>query len=107
MLLNAVVNISTATTTEIIAAVAGRKIVIVGYNLHAAADQTVIFKRGSTALSGEMQLIKGTCCNPGGVAPYTEGYGQQGWFETIQNEAFNITTSTTGLLGGHITYLLI
>lgn len=95
------VNISSATTTEIVAAQPGKKIYVIAFVLednHATTDVTVTLKSGTTALNGAGQLIKAAggswshdCSKPA--------------FVTAAGSAFNLTTDAAGTLSGIIWYV--
>lgn len=93
------VNISTATTTAVIAAQPGYKIKVVGIILFSAGTNTVTLKRGTTALCGQFDLVaqSGFTMNIGENTPI---------LETAVNEAFNITTTAATQLSGVVVYFL-
>lgn len=96
---NAVVNITTATTTAVIAGVAKKTIRIHGYAIMAGDTNNVTLKDGTTALTGPFPLA----AQAGAVAPYA----QDGWFDLTQGNAFNITTDAAHVLSGHVRYEMI
>jgi len=89
------VDIDTATTTALVAAVANKQIVVVNIALTVASGQTIQWQSGSTAISGPMG------------AGYTAGDAWSGLMETVAGEALNLVTTSTGQVAGHITYVLL
>jgi hypothetical protein len=85
---------------EIVAAVSGKRIYVLGYVLNVNAAGTVQWKSGaSTALSGAMELVDGGGISAPMVAP------QGGWwFRTAAGEALVLATAA-GVDGlGHLAY---
>ena len=95
---SAVVNISTATTTAIVAAVTGQSIRMYRILLVAGGTVNVTFKDGSTALTGAMPLV----ANEGFVLDYQT----QAWFVTSSGAALNLTTDANVNLTGTVWYLV-
>ena len=91
----AVIDISTATTTAIVAAVSGKRIVVVNLVIYVGSGQTIVWKSGTTALSGPIG------------ASYTAGDAYDGLIETVAGEALNLTTTAAAVVAGHLTYVLI
>ncbi len=87
--------ISTATDTTIVAAVAAKHSVVVNMVLAMASGQTVIWKSGTSVLSGAIE------------AGYTAGDSYAGLLETAVNEALIITSSAASAIDGHLTYVLL
>lgn len=98
-ILHAVIDIAAATTTQIVAADATKKIKVLSYFLFSAGTNTVTLKRGTTKVAGEFAMTVGMPLGMSGsiLAPV---------FATAANEALNITTSGISQLSGHITYIL-
>jgi hypothetical protein len=98
-ILHAVIDIAAATTTQIVAADATKKIKVLSYFLFSAGTNTVTLKRGTTKVAGEFAMTVGMPLGLSGsiFAPV---------FATAANEALNITTSGTSQLSGHVTYIL-
>lgn len=95
--------ISSATTTEIVPAVPGRRIRVFQFmleNKHASTDTDITFKSATTAISGAF-IIK----NSGGSI--TGNYTGCAWFKTAPGEALNLTTSAAGNIVGQIQYDII
>lgn len=89
------VSIATATTTAVVAAQTGKRIVLVNVVLTVASGQTIVWKSGTTVLSGAIE------------SGYTAGDSNAGLLETAPGEALNITTTSTGAVRGHITYVVL
>jgi len=89
------INVATATTTAVVAAVAGFRIVVTNLVLSQASGQTCIWKSGSTILSGPI------------VESYSTGDNELGILETAIGEALNLTTSAAVQVSGHLTYILM
>lgn len=89
------VDISTATTTAVIAATAAKKIKIVKILLVSDAANTVVLKDDTTALTGAMTM------NAGAVIGFD---GDHSPMIITTNKAFNITTSQSEQLSGFILY---
>ena len=90
------INISSATTTAVIAAVSGQKIRIYSLVLWAAAADTVVLKDGTTTINGAGFNF----ATQQGVHLKME----QRPLQLTAGQAFNITTSTTGPLIGWVEY---
>jgi hypothetical protein len=89
-----VANISSATTTEIVAAVSGQKTRLHKGFLVIAGANVLTFKRGSTAISGPL-----TFGSNGGFIYFNDDVYPE-MTETAANEALNLTTTTTAAVGG-------
>lgn len=90
-------------TTELVAAVPGYAIVVVGYIVQSGATaQTFIFKSASTAISNTMQ----NGAYGGASRPIIYGGG---YFETLPGEALNGTTSSAAaaVTTGIVDYVLV
>ena len=95
-------DVSAATTTAVAAAVAGKRIEVLGYTFinGVATAQSVVFKSGTTAISGVMQLpqsIGGGLVNNGGERTTC-------LFRTAVGSALNVTQSAATQVGGHISF---
>jgi len=93
------INISSATTTAVIAAVSGQKIRIYSLVLWAAAADTVVLKDGTTTINGAGFNF----ATQQGVHLKME----QRPLQLTAGQAFNITTSTTGPLIGWVEYTVV
>jgi hypothetical protein len=87
-----------ATSTELVAAVAGQVVSVVAYNLVAAAPVTAQFKSGTTALTGPMSMIAGTPLRDSMVDSSTRDC----LFQTAKGEALNLTLGTAIQVSGHM-----
>lgn len=99
--LDKVLTASALGVTEIVAAVAGKSIVVVSYVLVANGAVNVKFQSHTTPtdLTGLLYLA----ANGGVVA----GFNQQGWFRTISGQALDINLSAAVAVGGHLNYVLV
>lgn len=92
----AVVNISSATTTPIVAAVASQTTRVHRMRLNVAAAQSITVKDGSTTL----EVINFTAA---GFLTYD--FSSRPWYKTTANTALNFTTTTTGQVNGVVEYV--
>ena len=88
-------DVSTATTTEVVAAVAGKRIVVTHLVISLASTQTVIWRSGSTDITGEI------------IESYVAADNELGIMETSVGEALNLVTSAAVDSNGHLTYVLL
>ena len=95
----AIVNPSTATTTELVAAVANKKYRVVGLAIVSTGANNVNLESGTTDISAVFPLG----ANGGVVLPYNE----HGWAETNAGEALQVTTSAATAAGVHVLYVEI
>ena len=99
---HAVIDHATSGNNTIVAAVAGKKILVTGYTLVAAGAVTVRFESGAdgTALTGQMSFA----ANGGAVNAYNPG----GVFApTATNTLLNLELSGAVSVDGHLTYVEI
>lgn len=92
--------IGTATTTTIVAAVTGRKIRVLAaaWTMRATSgNQLATWKSGTDAIA----YAESTTLTVPVVLPHVKN----GWFETADGAALNLTTSTAGNVSGVITYV--
>lgn len=82
----------------VIAAVSGKSIRVMCYTVVAAADVTITWKSGSTAISGAMDLPA-----KGGTAPASP----LGMMQTAEGAALNLTLNGAVQVSGHVGYILI
>lgn len=95
-----IANISSATTTELVAAAgSGNKIQVVGLSLFTNAANTLTLKSATTAISPDWAFLAA-----GGIGLAQE---DDGWMETAANEALNITTTTAGAVAVLLLYRLV
>lgn len=96
---------------EVIAAVAGKKIRILGLVIVAAGAVTVYFKSGSTAICGDATNPMSLAANGGFVLPtppaYPTALAPSGYMQTSAGEAFNMTLGGAVSVGGCVVYELI
>lgn len=92
----AYVNPSTATDTEVVAAITGKVIRVHAVASVAAGANNVYFKSATTAICGTMALA----ANGGFILPYNEA----GWFATAASAALNFTTSAAVATGLTVVY---
>jgi hypothetical protein len=85
---------STAATHEVVAAVSGKKIRVVGFFVTAAAALNVQFKSAGTSICANLAIS--------GVA---QGYCPHGWFETAAGEALNMTLDTGTATSAQVVYV--
>lgn len=100
--LYAVIDDALSGDNEIVAAVAGKKIRVLGFFLVAAGAVTARFESGAggTALTGQMTLAAGD--------PFVAtGYNPLGWFETAAAAALNLELSGAVSVDGGLTYVLV
>ena len=84
---------------EVVAAVSGQKIRVLGYSLNAAGGaNTVTWETATTALSGAMDLANNATI---------EIDSDYGLLETVAGEALNISMTAATLVVGHVTYVLM
>lgn len=90
---------NTAATHEVVAAVAGKRIIVTGYELTSGGTNTVTWKSASTSLSGASDVAAGTRLGQ----PLTDGF----YFATAAGEALNITLSGAQKLAGYVNYQVV
>ena len=95
----AFVNATASGNTEVVAAVARRKIRVVGYTLNnGGAAVAVNFQAGTTAISSTKTLA----ATGGGMVVRL---GQGFVFETTEGEALNINLAAAGTVGVDVIYM--
>lgn len=95
------VSVDKSASGDLVAAVAGQRIRIYALFIVASATATIIFKNGSTALTGEMTMIAGVpynCMEQAMGAPY---------FECSTGNAFVGTITGTVQVSGWIQYTVM
>ncbi len=96
----AVVSVSAIADNQIVAAVAGKRIAVLGYVLDASGGvNTATWKSGSSAIAGAMDLLADT--------PFSSGWNPNAWFVTAKGAALNLALTAATLVAGHVTYVLI
>ena len=84
--------------TEIVAAVAGKKIKIVNMAFTVDAEVNITFESATTAISGAMDF--GATNEPRGMVQHFGDFPM----ETVAGEAFQILTVGAGKVNGYVTY---
>jgi glutamate 5-kinase len=97
VLKTAVVNESASGDRTIVAAVTGKKIVVVAYSLVVAGALTLTWKSGSTALTGPQAMAAN------GVSNMVSDVGTH-LFETASAEALVLNLGGAVQVGGFVTY---
>lgn len=93
-------SISQTSTGDLIAAVTGKKIRVLGYTISSSANVTLQFTSSSTAISGVMDL--GTRGNI-----YGGGSADAPALQTAVGEKLALTQTGAGTVSGHLSYVLI
>jgi len=106
-----VVDVTIAGGAELVAAVAGKAIRVLGYLLVATANVEAVFNSNDngttpviTPLSGPLSLV---------TARHVEAnFNPVGWFQTLAGEALDLSLGGTGAtpdgdVGGHLVYVLV
>jgi len=91
----ATINATTSGDTQVVAAVSGRRIVVVAYAVVASATVNIRFRSGTTDITGAMRLVEG-----GGIAHAYDA----GLFQTATGQALNINLSANATVGGYVVY---
>ena len=97
------IDASASGNNEIVAAVTGKRIRVVGYTIIATGTVTVKWRSASTDLSGGMALAAN-----GGTTPSVSVLspaGMFGVFQTEPGEALNLNLSGAVAVGGHLVYV--
>lgn len=100
---SAPIDFNTAATQTAVAAVAGKRIVVLTYALvnGVGTGQTVQWRSNTTTnLSGVMQLPQAI----GGGIAFSAGRDNTGLFFTAPGEALSLVMSAATQVGGHIAY---
>jgi hypothetical protein len=95
----AVISASASGSNQIVAAVSGKKIVVLGYTIVAAGAVTAQWKSGSTNISGAMSLA----ANGGAAVPTVDN--EIGCMETAADAALNLNLGGAVSVAGHLTYI--
>lgn len=91
----AAISENTTGDKTIVAAVAGKRIVVTNLVLTVATGNTVTWKSAAAAISGAIS------------ESYTTGDNELGILETLVGEALVLNLATTDLVSGHLTYVLM
>jgi hypothetical protein len=89
------INATASGDTQVVAAVSGRRIVVVAFAVIASATVNIRFRSGTTDITGSMRLVEG-----GGIAHAYDA----GLFQTATGQALNINLSTNATVGGYVVY---
>ena len=89
------INATSSGDTQVVAAVSGRRIVVVAFAVIASATVNIRFRSGTTDITGSMRLVEG-----GGIAHAYDA----GLFQTATGQALNINLSTNATVGGYVVY---
>lgn len=92
-----IANPSTATTTQLVAAVANKKYRVLGMAVVTTLANSVNLESGTTDITAVFPLG----ANGGIVLPYNE----HGWCETAAGAALQVTTSAATACGVHVLYV--
>lgn len=101
----AAVDFSTAATQTLVAAVAGKRVYVVGYQLYngVATAQTVQFKSGSNLLTGVESLPSSV----GGGAVLPLAPDKRCWFFTDVGAALTMVMSAATQVGGSVSFIQV
>ncbi len=95
--LNAPVSVSSIGDNQIVAAVPGKRILVLGYMLDASGGaNTVKFRSATTDLTGAMDLVADT--------PLPVPWSPHGWMITAVGVALNLNLTAATLVAGHVLY---
>lgn len=97
--IDAFVSPSTATTTQIAAAVPGQRYRVLSTYCSALAAQTFQFTSNATPIAATIHIGAA----PIAVLPFTE----HGWFETAIGEALQVVTSAATASGVQVQYIAL
>lgn len=90
------IDVASAGDNTIVAAVTGKKIRVLQYALVVSAATTVIWKSGTTAITGDMSFAAN-----GGIS---SSFSPSGLFETAAGEALVLYLSASNPVSGHLVY---
>ena len=82
---------------QVVAAVAGKRIIVFAYNYVANGAVNAHWRSNSTAITGPMYM---DAASKGKVCPYNP----KGWCVTAVGEALNLHLSASVAVGGELTY---
>jgi len=88
-------DISTATTTAIVGAIAGKRIVVTNLVVSVGSSQTIKWQSNTTDISGPI------------AESYATGDNELGVLETVAGEILNLVTSAAVAVTGHLTYVVL
>lgn len=87
---------ATAADNEVVAAVTGKRIILVGYTLVSTGTNILTWKSDTSALSGPMAVAANAII----VVPETA----RGLMTTVAGEALNLAMGSATQVSGHIVY---
>lgn len=90
-------------SNEIVAAIAGKRIRVVGYSVVASGSVSITWQSAGTAISGAMALAAN-----GAVASAVSTLAPGGVFGVLQTEpgeALNLDMDSATAVGGHLVYV--
>jgi len=93
------ISVSSAGDSQLVAAVANKRIRVINYALMANGTVNVKFRGGADDKTGLLYLVANA-----GVAP---GEARYGHFQTGLGQALNINLSAAIAVGGHLTYVAV
>lgn len=96
---HAVIDSATSGDNELVAAVSGKKIVVLQLLLISAGSMTVRFESGAggTALTGQMNVVQGS--------GFRLEYSPIGHFATVAGESLNMELSSAVSADGYLKYI--
>lgn len=94
------VSVSAATDNVLVAAIAGRRVRVLGYHLVSAGSVVATWKGGLTAISGAMTFAAG---QPQTAMPATT-YDAVAIMQTDQGEALNLTLASAVRVSGWLVF---
>lgn len=99
---SAVVDVSAIANTTVVTGIPGKRIIVFGYVLinGVATAQSIVFKSGTTALSGVKQLP----LSVGGGIVAAPGDASLCYFLTAPGDNLVLTTTAATQVGGHVAY---
>ncbi len=91
----AVINVSSISAPDIVAAVADKQIVVLNVVITVASGNTVTWRSEAAAISGPIK------------ESYTAGDAHAGLLETVAGDALVLNCATADQVSGHLTYVLL
>jgi len=89
------INATASGDSQVVAAVSGRRIVVVAYAVVSSATVNIRFRSGTTDITGSMRVVEG-----GGIAHAYD----VGLFQTAVGQPLNINLSANATVGGYVVY---
>ncbi len=94
----AVISEATAASNEIVAAVPGKRIVVMSVMVQALNAQTLTWQSAAVTLSGAMAFSTSDLIS-------THDGGESGLFETTEGAALNLLSGAATQVSGYLTYI--